>query len=608
MKSRAPRAALALGLTLALQMPALAQVRPILLPSMAAVPGAVAGAAFSGASVLSAAPALTMSPALSPVFAAPSLSVPARAPALAVSAAPALSAMPALAAAPLAAAPALALAPAAAPASAAPRAAAASLSALTAAPVPSGAPALSGFSEGRRSFDGAALSGPAPVTADAPAPAPRGDSVQFNGQTLPTRMFSDQTQISGHLIRAIDATKKTLDIAIYELAIREVRDALVRAKGRGVKVRIVMDQSHLYPEKSTGKRTPEVQSLVDAGFELKTLRGGDAYGIMHNKFAVFDGALLETGSYNWTRAADTQHYENALFENDATRIGSYQNYWNWMWSNARVVDDKNPPARIQLDEHGHSAPLAPAPQDAARTVNFNGASLPRESYTPHGTSANIAAAIDAAKTSLVVANFSFTHGDLIEALKRAKDRGLEIRVVFDRYQYGFLKEMAQMVELGFDVRLSNGKDGQKGVMHNKFVVLDGKLVESGSFNWTFNGELNNYENAVFLDAPDDAAAWAAYFERIWKQGRAPTAADHQDRERHDAGDGLVRPEFAADFAAHRTFLQSVAGPRASFQSAARPARADSRPVQNLSRKAARKLKKQQRRAQKFGRRRKNRGY
>jgi phosphatidylserine/phosphatidylglycerophosphate/cardiolipin synthase-like enzyme len=577
MKSRFPRVCLALGLTLSLQMPALAQVRPILLPSLSAIPGASAGAALSGASLLSAAPALAMAPALSPAF-APSLS------------APALAAAPAAAAASIAAAPAAAasaLAPAAAPASAAPRAAAVSLSGLKSAAVPAGAPALAGFDEGRRAFDGAALEGPARDQAGAPAPAPRGDAVQFNGQTLPSRMFSDQTQISSHLIRAIDATKKTLDIAIYELAIREVRDALVRAKGRGVKVRIVMDQSHLYPEKSTAHRTPEVQSLVDAGFELKTLRGGDAYGIMHNKFAVFDGALLETGSYNWTRAADTQHYENALFDDDATRIASYQSYWNWMWSSARVVDDKNPPARIVLDEHGHSAPLPPAPQDSARSLSFNGVSLPRESYTPHGTSANIVAAIDAARETVVVANFSFTHADLIESLKRAKDRGLKIRVVFDRYQYGFLKEMAEMVDLGFDVRLSNGKDGQKGVMHNKFVVLDGKLVETGSFNWTFNGELNNYENAAFLDAPDDAAAWAAYFERIWNQGRAPTAADHQDRQRHDAGDGLVRPDFVPhNFIQPRSFVQ----PRGLQGPAAGPLRTGARPGPKLSGKAGRSSK------------------
>jgi phosphatidylserine/phosphatidylglycerophosphate/cardiolipin synthase-like enzyme len=540
MNNRGARVVLAFGLTLSLQTPLLAQVRPVLLPSMTAIPGAAAAASISvGASPLAVGPSLLAAPGLAAPIAAAALAAPSPAPSAAMAAAPvAVSAVPAA----VAAAPALSFAPSAAPASGAPRAAAAALSSLDAAPAPSRAPALSGFDEGRRAFDGAALEGPAQIPAAVPV-APRGDAVQFNGQTLPSRMFSDQTQISAHLIRAIDATKKTLDIAIYELAIREVRDALVRAKTRGVAVRIVMDQSHLYPEKSTGHRTPEVQSLVDAGFQLKTLRGGDAHGIMHNKFAVFDGALLETGSYNWTRAADVQHYENALFDDDGTRIASYQHYWDWLWSNARAVDDKNPPAKVVLDENGHTgAPLAPAPQDTARTVSFNGVALPRESYTPHGTAALIASAIDAAKESLVVANFSFTHHDLIDALKRAKDRGLKIRIVFDRYQYGFLKEMADMAALGFDVRLSNGKDGQTGVMHNKFVVLDGKLVETGSFNWTFNGELNNYENAAFLDAPDDTAAWAAYFERIWNQARVPTPADHQDRGGsggNGGGDALV---------------------------------------------------------------------
>ena len=531
MRNRAARAALGLAFAVAVT-PLSAQVRPVLMPSMTVTPGAPSaafGAAAGGMPILTAAPALGAS------FLAPSLGLHAMA------AAPVAQIAPAAAPAAAAAAPALAATPSFAPSTVR---SAASLREFKA-PPSAGAPALSSFEQGRVKFDGAALSGPEAPAVPAAAPAPRGDSVRFNGQTLPSRMFSDQTQISGHLIRAIDATKKTLDIAIYELAIREVRDALQRAKDRGVKVRVVMDQGHLFPEKATGKRTPEVQSLIDAGFALRMLRGGDAYGIMHNKFAVFDGALLETGSYNWTRAADTQHYENALFEDDADRIASFQGYWDWMWSIAKPVDDKNPPTRPVLDEHGHTPPLPPAPQDAAKPVAFNGLALPRQSFTPHGTAALLAAAIDAAQSEIVVANFSFTHHELIDALVRAKAKpGMKIRVVFDRYQYGFLKEMAQMVELGFDVRLSNGKDGQKGVMHNKFVVLDGKLVETGSFNWTFNGELNNYENASFLDAPDDAAAWKAYFERIWSQGRAPTPDDHRAPPApHDAAGALVPEGF-----------------------------------------------------------------
>jgi phosphatidylserine/phosphatidylglycerophosphate/cardiolipin synthase-like enzyme len=381
-----------------------------------------------------------------------------------------------------------------------------------------------------QTFDGAT---PAAPLAD-PVVAPRGDSLAFHGVTLPTRMFSDETQISTHLIAAIDATKESLDIAIYELAISEIFDALKRAKDRGVKARIILDQSHVYPEKAGARRSPEIDSLIAAGFELRTLRGGDAFGIMHNKFALFDGKLMKTGSYNWTRAADTQHYENALFDDNAARLASYQRYWQWMWESGRPVDLNNPPAKIVLDEHGKSVPMPPAPQDTELPVRFKGLALPAQSYTPHGTVARIVAAIDKAETSLVVANFSFTHHDIIDALQRAKIRGVEIRIVFDASQYGYLKEMSEMVDFGFDVRLSKGKNGQKGVMHNKFMVVDALLVKTGSFNWTFNGELNNYENAAFLNAPDDVAAWSAYFERIWAQGRAPTDADRNSRRPHEA--------------------------------------------------------------------------
>ena len=43
---------------------------------------------------------------------------------------------------------------------------------------------------------------------------------------------------------------------------------------------------------------------------------------------------------------------------------------------------------------------------------------------------------------------------------------------------------------------------------------------------TRNGERNNYENAMFLDAPDDVAAYAAYFKRIRDPAWAPEAGDH----------------------------------------------------------------------------------
>lgn len=398
--------------------------------------------------------------------------------------------------------------------------------ALAASPAPALSAALPvSFAEGRTYFDGAAAKADAPASPE-PARAPRGRTVTLNGEALPARMFSDETSISSHLIRAIDAAKTSIDVAIHGLALREVAAALVRAKARGVRVRVVMNQTHVFPEKPRDSRSPEVQQLIDQGFEIKMLRGGDMFGVMHNKIAIFDAQVLETGSYNWSHAADTWHWENAMFHAEQARVRAFQAYWDWMWSISSKIPKVAPPKPEPVPEGQPHPGLPPAPQDPARPVRFNGEDFPAQAFSPLGVTAHLVRALDAAKTSVDLANFSFTSEDLRDALGRAKARGVTIRIIFDARQYKFLSEMHWFAENGFDVMLSDGKNGGKGVMHNKFAVFDGRLVEAGSFNWTRNGEKNNYENAMFLDAPDDVEAFAAYFKRIRDQAWPPGPDDH----------------------------------------------------------------------------------
>ncbi|MDX6768096.1 MAG: phospholipase D-like domain-containing protein, partial [Elusimicrobiota bacterium] len=372
-----------------------------------------------------------------------------------------------------------------------------------------------------------------PVAAAAPT-APRGASVRLNGVALPARLFSDQTQISASLIAAIDASRTSIEIAIHGLALRDVAAALKRAKDRGVRVRIVMNQTHVFPEKERDRREAEVQLLLDEGFEMKMLRGGDMHGAMHNKFAVFDGAVLETGSFNWTAAADRQHYENALFTDEADRLAAFGAYWRWLWERSSPIDERRPPARPVPTPPGEERPRLPdlpaAPAVPGRTVDFNGTALPAQVFSPWSAEASIVAALDAARVSIDVANFSFTSMPLREALLRARDRGVTVRIVLDANQFKYLAEMRELVRLGFDARLSRGKNGERGVQHNKMAVLDGRLVQTGSYNWTTNAHKNNYENVLFLDAPDDAAAYAAYYERIWDQAVEPDDASLEHAE------------------------------------------------------------------------------
>ena len=382
------------------------------------------------------------------------------------------------------------------------------------------------LAEGRAYFDGAA-SRPDELPARVnPAVAPRGETIALNGVILPTRMFSDQTSIAGNLVRAIDAASVSIDVAIHGLALREIAAALVRAKKRGVRVRIVMNQTHVFPEKPRDVRSPEVQQLIDLGFEMKMLRGGDMHGVMHNKIAIFDGKILETGSFNWTHAADAWHWENAMFHAEQARIAAFQAYWNWMWSISAKIPARAPARFTPLPEGAPRPGLPPAPQDPSRPIVFNGEEFPAQAFSPGGVTAHLVRAIDASRKSIDLANFSFTSEDLRDALMRAKQRGVNVRIIFDAQQYRYLSEMNWFGDQGFDVLLSAGKNGEKGVMHNKFAVFDGALVEAGSFNWTRNGEKNNYENSLFLDAPDDVAAFAAAFKRIRDQAWPPGADDH----------------------------------------------------------------------------------
>ena len=55
--------------------------------------------------------------------------------------------------------------------------------------------------------------------------------------------------------------------------------------------------------------------------------------IEHNKFAIFDGNVVSTGSYNWTNAASDKNSENCLFLiKEPDNINKYQKRFEELWS------------------------------------------------------------------------------------------------------------------------------------------------------------------------------------------------------------------------------------------------------------------------------------
>jgi phosphatidylserine/phosphatidylglycerophosphate/cardiolipin synthase-like enzyme len=129
-------------------------------------------------------------------------------------------------------------------------------------------------------------------------------------------------------------------------------------------------------------------------------------------------------------------------------------------------------------------------------------------------SAIIIKLIDSAQRYVHVAVYSFTLDCIRDALIRARDRGVEVKVVMERDQADEKgSEYESLLRAGVDVRL----DGNPYLMHHKFMVIDGKIVVTGSYNWSYGAEERNDENLVVISSPDIAKLYEAEFNRIWRQ-------------------------------------------------------------------------------------------
>lgn len=115
--------------------------------------------------------------------------------------------------------------------------------------------------------------------------------------------FSPGPGCENHIIAEIKHAQ-TIDAAVYTITNPNIVNALIEAKERGAKIRIVTDR------KMAGNKYSLTGKLQAAGIPLQTNRH---YKLEHNKFAVFDNKRVVTGSYNWSRSATNANSENCVF-------------------------------------------------------------------------------------------------------------------------------------------------------------------------------------------------------------------------------------------------------------------------------------------------------
>lgn len=131
--------------------------------------------------------------------------------------------------------------------------------------------------------------------------------------------FTPGPDCENNIITEINKAKK-MDIAVYSITNQNIVDAILSAKDHGAKIRIITDRL------MAKNRSSLVEELSDAGIPVLT---NVKHKIEHNKFAVFGGRVVVTGSYNWTNNATKSNSENCLFFEQPNK--EYSERFEYLW-------------------------------------------------------------------------------------------------------------------------------------------------------------------------------------------------------------------------------------------------------------------------------------
>ncbi|HAN04704.1 MAG TPA: hypothetical protein DCW72_02540 [Elusimicrobia bacterium] len=362
-----------------------------------------------------------------------------------------------------------------------------------------------------RSFDIVVSPGELAAPPEVRTPSPAFSRGDFS--SIPAYSFAYLNDLN---TRMIDLSNRSVEAVIFSITLKDNPDALIRAKNRGARVRLIVDEAHVYP-----RADAQITRLMsEPGIELRTLRGTRSYGVNHNKILICDGAAVSAGSYNWTFGATFSNHENTLVAQHPVYLDGYARYFEWMWSKSRTPQ-QGPSA--ELPEGYYGAP----PQDPSPQQSLNGRPVPAYLFSPGSrVEERLAELIDASRSSVDAVTFTFSSRILADAVVRAHRRGVRVRFLMDK-NMGKTAGLAKLLfDSGVPLKWAGGRN-EKGALHNKFLILDGEILQTGSFNWTVNANKNSFENLIFVSDADAVKAYQGTYDWLYNGAAAPSAGEFE---------------------------------------------------------------------------------
>lgn len=377
------------------------------------------------------------------------------------------------------------------------------------------------------------------------------------------------------LIDTINQASISIDVAIQELNLPLVAQALLAKHQEGVKVRVIVEHDYRHSwstlteaeignlEARDRRKYDEFLKLADLnqdseihaseGLQRDAMRildlgqvpvlddtadGSKGSGLMHHKFVVVDNQVVVTGSANFTTSGMHGDFLNAESRGNANHLVVIDNEevaqllteeFKLMWGDG--------PGRNADSLFGLQKPYRP-PQtvnlalDSSVTMQFGPVSGDRYAWenSPNGL---IAQTLHSAQQTIDLALFVFSEQPLNQTLKEKSQQNVAIRALIDsEFIYRSYSEALDMMGVArlnqqcqYDLDNEPWSPGLTTVgtpqlnkgdkLHHKFAIVDQTKIVTGSQNWSKNANYRNDETVIILNNKTVAQHFLREFERLY---------------------------------------------------------------------------------------------
>ncbi len=413
-----------------------------------------------------------------------------------------------------------------------------------------------------------------------PAPLPQDPLVQvyFNHSESSEykEAYRQQTRLGDDLekqiVDAITHAKSTVDVAVQELRLPRVAQALVDRQKAGVKVRIILENTYSRPwssltstevgklDKREQERYHEFRQFIDINQDnqlspaeinqrdaliiLQNAKipwiddradGSAGSSLMHHKFVIVDNRVVIITSANFTLSDTSGDFTNSsslgnannLLQIDSPELASlFTEEFNIMWGDG--------PGGQPDSQFGLKKPMRLPKQITLGNTQITVQFSPTSPTQPWSNSSNglIGKTLDSATKSIDMALFVFSEQRLANILENRHQQNVQIRALIEpQFAYRPYSEALDMMGVALSNKCKYEVDNHpwsnpittvgvpvlpKGdLLHHKFGVIDSQTVITGSHNWSDAANSGNDETLVVIQSPIVAAHYVREFARLY---------------------------------------------------------------------------------------------